>query len=149
MKIILDGSQQQEPQEQQQFVIIQSQSLAGKSKMECDDAPDGQDDIVYVLKDESAGEQPNVIQLDSNCGNQEQFVWIANEQGGDSSSQMQAASTVYTIKELNYAQVSSIKIFFSNLIKFPKLNNFLPRRTSQTQPRAHHPTPATIHPQRR
>lgn len=114
MKIILDGSQQQEPQEQQQFVIIQSQSLAGKSKMECDDAPDGQDDIVYVLKDESAGEQPNVIQLDSNCGNQEQFVWIANEQGGDSSSQMQTASTVYTIKELNYAQVSSNEFFPSS-----------------------------------
>lgn len=107
MKIILDGSQQQEAQEQQQFVIIQSsQSLAGKSKMEIDDEPEGQDEIVYVLKDENTSEQPSVIQLDSNCVNQEQFVWIANEQGGDSSSQMQAASTVYTIKELNYSQVS-------------------------------------------
>ena len=105
MKIILDGSQQQEAQEQQQFVIIQSQSLAGKSsKMSTDDSQDGQDEIVYVLKDENASEQPSVIQLD-NVGSQEQFVWIANEQGGDSSSQIPAASTVYTIKELNYAQV--------------------------------------------
>jgi hypothetical protein len=106
MKIILDGSQQQEPQEHQQFVIIQSQSLAGKSKMESDDAPDEPEDIVYMLKDENAVEQQNVIQIDSNCVNQEQLVWIQNEQGGDSSSQMPAGSTFYTIKELNYAQVS-------------------------------------------
>lgn len=111
MKIILDGSQPQEAQEPQQFVIIQSQSLAGKSKMETDDVPDGQDEIVYVLKDENTSEQSSVIQLDSNCVNQEQFVWIANEQGGDSSSQMQAASTVYTIKELNYAQVNFMNKF--------------------------------------
>lgn len=111
MKIILDGSQQQEAQDQQQFVIIQSQSLAGKSKMEIDDTPEEQDEIVYVLKDENNSEQQSVIQLDSNCGNQEQFVWIANEQGGDSSSQLQTASTVYTIKELNYAQVSTLDNF--------------------------------------
>lgn len=106
MKIILDGSQQQDDHEQQQFVIIQSQSLAGKSsKMNSDDSQDGDEEIVYVLKDENASAQPNVIQIDSNCVNQEQFVWIANEQGGDSSSQNPTASTVYTIKELNYAQV--------------------------------------------
>lgn len=105
MKIILDNSQQQEAQEQQQFVIIQSQSLAGKSKMSSEDSQDGQEEIVYMLKDENAGDQPSVITLDSNCVNQEQFVWIANEQGGDGSSQTPAASTLYTIKELNYAQV--------------------------------------------
>lgn len=106
MKIILDNSQQQEAQEQQQFVIIQSQSLAGKSKIaSSEDSQDGQEEIVYMLKDESVTEQPAVIQLDSNCVNQEQFVWIANEQGGDGSSQAPAASTLYTIKELNYAQV--------------------------------------------
>lgn len=109
MKIILDNSQQQEAQEQQQFVIIQSQSLAGKSKLSSnEDTSDGQEEIVYVLKDESASDQPSVIQLDSNCVNQEQFVWIANEQGGDNSSQAQTASTLYTIKELNYAQVRQI-----------------------------------------
>lgn len=105
MKIILDNSQQQEAQEQQQFVIIQSQSLAGKTKINSEDTQDGQDDIVYVLKDENTSDQPNVIQIDSNCVNQEQFVWIANEQG-DNSSQVPSASTLYTIKELNYAQVS-------------------------------------------
>lgn len=105
MKIILDNSQQQESQEQQQFVIIQSQSLAGKAKLSSDEAMDDQDDVVYVLKDEN-GSESNVIQLDSNCTSQEQFVWIANEQGGENASQGQAASTLYTIKELNYAQVS-------------------------------------------
>lgn len=106
MKIILDSSQQQDAQDQQQFVIIQqSQSLSGKSKVTSEDSQDGQDEIVYVLKDESASEQTNVIQLESNCGNQEQFVWIANEQGGDSSSQVTPSTTLYTIKELNYAQV--------------------------------------------
>lgn len=106
MKIILDNSQQQETQEQQQFVIIQSQSLAGKSKLNDEDMQDDEDDIVYVLKDENTSEQSNVIQLDSNCTNQEQFVWIASDQSGDTSTQVQSASTLYTIKELNYAQVS-------------------------------------------
>lgn len=105
MKIILDNSQQQETQDQQQFVIIQSQSLAGKSKMNSEDTQDGQDEIVYVLKEENASEQSGVIQIDSNCVNQDQFVWIANEQS-DNSSQVASASTLYTIKELNYAQVS-------------------------------------------
>lgn len=114
MKIILDGSAQQDSSEQQQFVIIGSQSLAGKSKMSSDDNSDGQEEIVYVLKDENASDQSSVIQLDSNCVNQEQFVWIANEQGGDSSSQVQAASTLYTIKELNYAQVREARLIFLN-----------------------------------
>lgn len=129
MKIILDNSHQQESQEQQQFVIIQSQSLAGKTKLSSDEAMDDQDDVVYVLKEES-GSDPNVIQLESNCGNQEQFVWIANEQGGESTAQGQAPSTLYTIKELNYAQVSLkrfMKSFsFYNLLKLPgyhKLNS--------------------------
>lgn len=144
MKIILDNSQQQEAQEQQQFVIIQSQSLAGKSKLNSDDTSDGQEEIVYVLKDENTSEQPSVIQLDSNCVNQEQFVWIANEQGGDSSSQVQSASTLYTIKELNYAQVKlSQNSFELNL----KLKLFF--RTSQTQHKAHRPTPATTQARRR
>lgn len=124
MKIILDNSQQQEAQEQQQFVIIQSQSLAGKSKMSSEDMQDDDDEIVYVLKDENTSEQPNVIQLESNCVNQEQFVWIANEQGGDTSSQVQSASTLYTIKELNYAQVTfklAIKSFISLTFPLPLL----------------------------
>lgn len=110
MKIILDGSQQAEDSDQQ-FVIIQSQSMAGKSSKinSEDDSQDEQDEIVYVLKDENASVQPNVIQLDSNCVSNEQFVWIANEQGGDSSSQVPTASTLYTIKELNYAQVRRTK----------------------------------------
>jgi hypothetical protein len=101
MKIILDGSQQPEDSDQQ-FVIIQSQSLAGKSsKMNSEDeSQDEQEEIVYVLKDENASVPQNVINVSN-----EQFVWIANEQGGDSSSQVPAASTLYTIKELNYAQV--------------------------------------------
>jgi len=104
MKIILDNSSaQQEAPEQQQFVIIQSQSLAGKSKMETDESTEGNEEIVYVLKDENASDQQSVITLDSNCVNQEQFVWIANEQSDPSNN---AASTLYTIKELNYAQVS-------------------------------------------
>ena len=106
MKIILDSSQQQEAQEQQ-FVIIQSQTLAGKSKLDSDDNVDGQEEIVYVLKDENNVEQPSVIQLDSSCVNQEQFVWIANEQANDGTTQVQAANTLYTIKELNYSQVRS------------------------------------------
>lgn len=117
MKIILDNSAQQDSSEQQQFVIIQSQSLAGKSKNSSDDTSDGNEEIVYVLKDENTSDQSNVIQLDSNCVNQEQFVWIANEQGGDSSSQVQSASTLYTIKELNYAQVR-LSIVALNSIKF-------------------------------
>jgi hypothetical protein len=104
MKIILDSSQQQESNEQQ-FVIIQSQTLAGKSKLDSDDAADPQEEIVYVLKDENAVEQPSVIQLDSSCVNQEQFVWIANDQANDGTTQVQAANTLYTIKELNYSQV--------------------------------------------
>lgn len=110
MKIILDqSSQQQEQQEQQQqqqqFIIVQSQSLAGKTtKLGADDAPDGQEEIVYVLKDENATEQQNVIQLDSNCVNQDQFVWIANDQATDGS-HVQGATTMYTIKEVNYSQV--------------------------------------------
>lgn len=85
--------------------------------MDSDD-PDGQEEIVYVLKDENAVEQQNVIQLDSNCVNQDQFVWIANDQATDGTTQVQAANTVYTIKELNYSQVwldleiiSGFKIF--------------------------------------
>lgn len=105
MKIILDNSQQHDSQEQQQFVIIQSQSLAGKSKLSSEDSQDGQEEIVYMLKDENTTDQPAVIRLESDGVNQEQFVWIANEQGGDGSSQAPAASTLYTIKELNYAQV--------------------------------------------
>lgn len=101
MKIILDNSQQQEATDQQQFVIIQSQSLAGKSKNSMDENSEGNEDIVYVLKDENASEQPSVIQIDG--VNQEQFVWISNEQGDSSS--VTPASTLYTIKELNYAQV--------------------------------------------
>lgn len=100
MKIILDNSEQQESGDQQQFVIIQSQSLAGKTKNTIDENSEENEDIVYVLKDENASEQPSVIQIDAN---QEQFVWIANEQGDSSS--VQPASTLYTIKELNYAQV--------------------------------------------
>lgn len=107
MKIILDQSSQQQDTNEQQFVIIQSQSLAGKSsKTDSDDAMEGQEEIVYVLKDENAAEQPNVIQLDSNCVNQEQFLWIANDQATDGTPQIQSASTVYTIKELNYSQVN-------------------------------------------
>lgn len=106
MKIVLDHSSQQQDAQEQQFVIIQSQSLAGKSKLDSDDAGEGQEEIVYVLKDESASDQPNVIQLDSNCVNQEQFVWIANDQATDGTPQVQAASTLYTIKELNYSQVN-------------------------------------------
>lgn len=103
MKIVLDSSQQQESiQEQQQFVIIQSQSLAQKpQKMETSDS----DEIVYMLKDENGSDQP-VIQIDSNGLNQDQFVWIANEQANDGTSQIPQSSAIYTIKELNYAQVS-------------------------------------------
>jgi hypothetical protein len=103
MKIILDQSSQQTEQQEQQFVIIQSQSLAGKAKMEVDDNVESQEEIVYLLKDENA-EQPNVIQLDSNCVNQDQFVWIA-DQATDGSAQVPTASTIFTIKELNYSQV--------------------------------------------
>jgi hypothetical protein len=108
MKIVLDSSQQQESQEQQQqqFVIIQSQSLAGKSKMDSDDTTEGQEEILYVLKDENNTEQQNVIQLNSNCVDQDQFVWIANEQANDGSAAVSSGSTLYTIKELNYSQVS-------------------------------------------
>ena len=106
MKIILDQGQQQEHQEQQQqqFIIVQSQSLAGKSKLESDDGGETREEILYVLKDENAADQPNVIQLDSNCGNQEQFVWIANDQATDGT-HVQGATTMYTIKEVNYSQV--------------------------------------------
>lgn len=106
MKIILENQQQQDAQErqQQQFIIVQSQSLAGKNKLGAEDATDGQDEIVYVLKDEATVEQPNVIQLDSNCVNQEQFVWITNnDQSTDGN--VQNATTMYTIKEVNYSQV--------------------------------------------
>lgn len=109
MKIILDQSQQQEQQEQQQFIIVQSQSLAGKTKLGSNDASDGQEEIVYVLKDENASEQQSVIQLDSNnCVNQEQYVWIANDQATDGTSHVQGATTMYTIKEVNYSQVRNI-----------------------------------------
>lgn len=138
MKIILDGSAQQDSSEQQQFVIIGSQSLAGKSKMSSDDNSDGQEEIVYVLKDENASEQSSVIQLDSNCVNQEQFVWIANEQGGDSSSQVQAASTLYTIKELNYAQVREARLIFLKMllkIHFPGHHKLNPKRLIRRQQR--------------
>lgn len=105
MKIILDQSSQQQDTQEQQFVIIQSQSLAGKSKMESDDTVEGQEEIVYVLKEDNNGEQStNVIQLDSNCVNQEQYLWIANDQATDGQ-QVQSGNTVYTIKELNYSQV--------------------------------------------
>lgn len=138
MKIILDGSAQQDSSEQQQFVIIGSQSLAGKSnKMSSDDNSDGQEEVVYVLKDENASES-SVIQLDSNCVNQEQFVWIANEQGGDSSSQVQSASTLYTIKELNYAQVREARlIFLKKLLKilFPGHHKLNPKRLIRRQQR--------------
>lgn len=103
MKIVLDGSSSKQEQHEQQFVIIQSQSLADKSKMDTDDAQEGSDEIVYVLKDENAQEQPNVITIDS-VNQERQFVWVANEQS-NSSAQVQAATTLYTIKELNYAQV--------------------------------------------
>lgn len=111
MKIILDQSQQQEhleQQQQQQFIIVQSQSLASKPKLESDDAGgETREEILYVLKDENNTDQQSVIQLDSNCGNQEQFVWIANDQATDGTHD-QGATTMYTIKEVNYSQVRTI-----------------------------------------
>jgi hypothetical protein len=104
MKIILDQSSQQQDGQGQQFVIINAESLANKSKMDSDDTNEGQEEIVYVLKEDNSGEQSNVIQLDSNCVNQEQFLWIANDQATDGT-QVTSGNTVYTIKELNYAQV--------------------------------------------
>lgn len=107
MKIILENQssqQQHETQEHQQFIIVQSQSLAGKNKLGANDAADTPDEIVYVLKDETAVEQPGVIQLDSNCVNQEQFVWITNNDQATDGSQA-GATTMYTIKEVNYSQV--------------------------------------------
>lgn len=109
MKIVLDSSQQtlNENPDQQQYVIIQSQSLANKQKQQASssasediDADDpNSEEVVYVLKEEHSDN--NVITLDStNCVNEEQFVWIAGEQGGE-----QAPTTMYTIKELNYSQV--------------------------------------------
>lgn len=109
MKIILENQssqhQQDTQEQQQQFIIVQSQSLAGKNKLGSDDTVDAQDEIVYVLKDESAVDQPNVIQLDSNCVNQEQFVWITNNDQATDGSHAQGATTMYTIKEVNYSQV--------------------------------------------
>jgi hypothetical protein len=116
MKIILENQQQQDAQErqQQQFIIVQSQSLAGKNKLGAEDAADAQDEIVYVLKDEATVEQPNVIQLDSNCVNQEQFVWITNnDQSADGN--VQNATTMYTIKEVNYSQVTPPLRHYSEL----------------------------------
>lgn len=109
MKIVLDSSQQtlNENPDQQQYVIIQSQSQANKQKQQASssasediDADDpNSEEVVYVLKEEHSDN--NVITLDStNCVNEEQFVWIAGEQGDQ-----QAPTTMYTIKELNYSQV--------------------------------------------
>lgn len=109
MKIVLDSSQQilNENPDQQQYVIIQSQTLANKQKQQASssasediDADDpNSEPIVYLLKEENA--ESNVITLDStNCVNEDQFVWIPGEQGE------QAPTTMYTIKELNYSQVN-------------------------------------------
>lgn len=57
---------------------------------------------MYVFKDENV-EQPNVIQIDSNHVNQEQFVWLTNDQSSDGN--VQSATTMYTIKEVNFSQV--------------------------------------------
>lgn len=108
MKIILESQssqQHQQEEHQQQFIIVQSQSLASKTKLGADDAADAPEEIVYVLKDENTAEQPNVIQLDSNCVNQEQFVWITNNDQATDGSHVQGATTMYTIKEVNYSQV--------------------------------------------
>lgn len=99
MKIVLDSQQQQESiQEQQQFVIINAQSLAQKQKASNSE----NEEVVYVFKDEIGGDQP-IIQIDSNGMNQDQFVWIANEQANDGSGNQPSA--IYTIKEMNYSQV--------------------------------------------
>jgi hypothetical protein len=118
MKIVLDSAQQQESiQEQQQFVIIQSQSLTQKpTKMETSDG----DEIVYVLKDENGSDQP-VIQLD-NTMNQDQYVWISNEQANDGTSQIPSASAIYTLKELNYSQVRSYIISDNVIVLTLKLS---------------------------
>lgn len=108
MKIVLDSQQQQESiQEQQQFVIIQSQSLAQKQKVGNSES----EEVVYVFKDESGSDQP-IIQIDSNGMNQEQFVWIANEQANDGTSQVHQPSAIYTIKEMNFSQVRLFCAFF-------------------------------------
>lgn len=105
MKIVLDSQQQQESiQEQQQFVIIQSQSLAPKRKAESSE----NEEVVYVFKDEHGSDQP-IIQIDSNGLNQEQFVWIANEQANDGTSGVHQPSAIYTIKEMNFNQVRFCK----------------------------------------
>lgn len=87
MKIVLDSQQQQESiNEQQQFVIIQSQSLAPKQKASNSE----NEEYVYVFKDEME--------------NQEQLVWISNEQANDGTTSVQQPTAVYTIKEMNFAQ---------------------------------------------
>lgn len=112
MKIILENqSQQQENQDQQQqfITIVQSQSLAAtgsnKTKLGSNDVNEASEEIVYVLKDENAIEQPSVIQLDSNCVNQEQFVWITGNDQATDGTHVQGATTMYTIKEVNFSQV--------------------------------------------
>lgn len=111
MKIILENqsSQQQDNQDQQQqfITIVQSQSLASgnKTKLGSNDVSEATEEIVYVLKDESAIEQPSVIQLDSNGVNQEQFVWITGNDQATDGTHVQGATTMYTIKEVNFSQV--------------------------------------------
>lgn len=133
MKIVLDSQQQQESiQEQQQFVIIQSQSLAQKQKV----GNSENEEVVYVFKDESGSDQP-IIQIDSNGMNQDQFVWIANEQANDGTSQVHQPSAIYTIKEMNFAQVNFC--LFCLILQYRRLlikinNNF---RTSRTLHKVH------------
>lgn len=96
MKIVLDSQQQQESiNEQQQFVIIQSQSLAPKQKASNSE----NEEYVYVFKDEME--------------NQEQLVWISNEQANDGTTSVQQPTAVYTIKEMNFAQVRSALQWFN------------------------------------
>lgn len=119
MKIVLENPEsrvqqqqqhQQETSEQQQFIIVQSQSIAGKAKIVGEEGTESQEEIVYVLKDENSIEQPNVIQLsDSNCVNQEQFVWITNnDQTNEAHQSSTAATTMYSIKEVNFSQVRNL-----------------------------------------
>jgi DNA-directed RNA polymerase subunit M/transcription elongation factor TFIIS len=104
MKIVLsDNNFSGTTQGQQQSQSEQQNGIKVKSS----DESQGQDnnkEILYVLKQEES-ESSNIVLEANSCVNSDQFIWVANEQSGE---QIQVdGQTIYTIKQINYAQENS------------------------------------------
>lgn len=113
MKIVIADNYQsnQQPQQQPEVVIIHqqpNQNSTKETKMNVDDqqqSPDNEE-ILFVLKEENTNENNGVITIE-NCVNQDgQLIWLPNEGNSGEQAQPGTQQTLFTIKQLNYSQVS-------------------------------------------